>query len=92
MRFERKKIDKPERIFRKAKAIASDIHIYNKDKIEKAIREDNFLEAIEEELLEATNSLLESVDEEAFKKDNYLERAIVDIILKYCSNVESKIW
>ncbi len=92
MGFERKKIDKTERIFRKAKAVASDIHIYNKDKIEKAIKEDNFFEVIEEELLEANDLLKESVDKEALKKDNYLERAIVDIILKYCSNVESKIW
>ncbi len=87
-----KKIDNPKKIFRKAKAMASDVHIYNKEKIEQAIRDDNFFQVIQEEFEEGQEQLKLNVKAEALEKDNYLERAFVDIVLKYCSNVESKIW
>jgi len=87
-----KKIDNPKKIFRKAKAMASDVHIYNKEKIEQAIRDDNFFQVIQEEFEEGQEQLKLNVKPEALEKDNYLERAFVDIVLKYCSNVESKIW
>ena len=87
-----KKLTDPKKIFRIAKAMASDIQMYNKDKIEKAIKEDNFFEVIQEEYLEGKEILEERVDPEVLASDNFLDRAIVDIILKYSSNIESKIW
>ena len=90
--MEGKKLSDPKKIFRIAKAMASDIQMYNKDKIEKAIKEDNFWEAIENEYQECEELLEQRVDPEILAKDNYLDRAIVDIILKYSSNIESKIW
>lgn len=90
--MEGKKLSDPKKIFRIAKAMASDIQMYNKNKIEKAIKEDNFWEAIENEYQECKELLEQRVDPEILAKDNYLDRAIVDIILKYSSNIESKIW
>jgi len=92
MARKKKLLVKPKKIFRRAKAMASDVHIYNKEKIEQAIRDDNFFEIIEEEFLEGQKQLEEGVDPEALAKDNYLERAFVDVVLKFSSNVESKIW
>jgi hypothetical protein len=90
--MEVKKLSDPKKIFRIAKAMASDIQMYNKDKIEKAIKEDNFFDVIKNEYQEGKELLEERVDPDVLSKDNYLDRAIVDIILKYSSNVESKIW
>jgi len=90
--MESKKLTDPKKIFRIAKAMASDIQMYNKDKIEKAIKEDNFFDVIKEEYQEGKELLEQRVDPEALAKDNYLDRAIVDIILKYSSNIDSKIW
>ena len=87
----KKLITKPKKVFRRAKVMASDVHVYNKEKIEQSIREDRYLEVIEEELLEGQKLLGEDVDPSVLNKDNYLERAFVDM-LKYCANVESKIW
>ncbi len=90
--MESKKLSDPKKIFRIAKAMASDIQMYNKDKIEKAIKADNFFEVIQNEYQEGKELLEQRVDPEILAKDNYLDRAIVDIILKYSSNIESKIW
>ena len=90
--MESKKLSDPKKIFRIAKAMASDIQMYNKDKIEKAIKEDNFFDVIVNEYQEGKELLEQRVDPEVLKKDNYLDRAIVDIILKYSSNIDSKIW
>jgi len=90
--MESKKLSDPKKIFRIAKAMASDIQMYNKDKIEKAIKEDNFFDVIVNEYQEGKELLEQRVDPEILKKDNYLDRAIVDIILKYSSNIDSKIW
>jgi len=90
--MESKKLSDPKKIFRIAKAMASDIQMYNKDKIEKAIREDNFFDVIVNEYQEGKELLEQRVDLEILAKDNYLDRAIVDIILKYSSNIDSKIW
>jgi len=90
--MESKKLSDPKKIFRIAKAMASDIQMYNKDKIEKAIKEDNFFEVIKNEYQEGKELLEQRVEPEILAKDNYLDRAIVDIILKFSSNIESKIW
>jgi len=87
-----KKLSDPKKIFRIAKAMASDIQMYNKDKIEKAIKEDNFFDVIVNEYQEGKELLEQRVDADVLRKDNYLDRAIVDIILKYSSNIDSKIW
>lgn len=90
--MEYKKIIDPKKTFRIAKAMASDIQMYHKEEIEEALKNDTFFEVIENEYLEGKQLLEQRIDPDVLKQDNYLERAIVDIILKYSSNVKSTIW
>lgn len=90
--MEYKKITDPKKTFRIAKAMASDIQMYHKEEIEEALKNDTFFEVIENEYLEGKQLLEQRIDPDVLKQDNYLERAIVDIILKYSSNVKSTIW
>ncbi len=87
-----KKLTDPKKTFRIAKAMASDIQMYHKDEIEEALKNDTFFEVIEKEFNEGRQLLIERVEAEVLAQDNYLERAIVDIILKYSGNIESNIW
>ncbi len=90
--MEYKKINDQKKTFRIAKAMASDIQMYHKEEIEEAIKNDTFFEVIEKEFRDGKQLLEERVDPETLALDNYLERAIVDIILKYSGNIRSSIW
>ncbi|MBN2693144.1 hypothetical protein JXR93_00655 [bacterium] len=90
--MEYKKINDPKKTFRIAKAMASDIQMYHKEEIEEAIKNDTFFEVIEKDFRDGKQLLEERVDPEILAMDNYLERAIVDIILKYSGNIRSSIW
>jgi len=76
---------------RLARAIASDISIYNEAKIIKGIEEDNLFEVLSEQIEEGRAHYNSKVPEELQKK-NYFNRAIVDIILKNKAHIKSKIW
>ena len=68
-----------KRCERLARATASDIQVYNKDKIVAALEQDNFLEALKDALEESKKNF-EARSKEA-AKTNILERAIVDTII-----------
>ena len=68
-----------KRCERLARATASDIQVYNKDKIVAALEQDNFFEALKDALEESKNNF-EARSKEA-AKTNILERAIVDTII-----------
>lgn len=86
------KIDAPEAALRLARAIASDIALYNEDKIIRGIEQDNLFEVLEEEIQEGLN-LYESRVSESFQTDNnYFQRAIVDEVLGKKGHIKSSIW
>jgi len=68
-----------KRCERLARATASDIQVYNKDKIVAALEQDNFFEALKDALEESKKNF-EARSKEA-AKTNILERAIVDTII-----------
>jgi hypothetical protein len=80
-----------ERAKRLARAIASDISIYNESAIVKGIEEDNLFEALEDQIEEGRQHYNEKVAPE-FHAKNYFNRALVDILLKNKAHVKSKIW
>lgn len=84
-------IDNDKRAQQKARAIASDIYLYNKAKIEKALENDSFFEELSEFITEGRDLFRSSVTPELFKK-NYYDRAIVDRVLKPMAAVKSSIW
>jgi hypothetical protein len=76
---------------RLARAIASDISIYNEAKIIKGIEDDNLFEILEEQIEEGRTHYNTKVPDELQAK-NFFNRAIIDIILKNKAHIKSKIW
>lgn len=84
-------IENEEAAQRLALAIASDLFEYNKEKVAKAIAEDNFFEAMSESL-EADRALFKArVAPQLYAKGLY-ERAVVDRVIRFQAHVKSKMW
>ncbi len=84
-------IDDEKRAQRKARAIASDIYLYNKAKIEEALKNDSFFEDLSEFITEGRDLFRASVTPDLFKK-NYYDRAIVDRVIKPMAGLKTGIW
>ena len=85
-------ITKPEKAVRLARAIASEISLYNEERIIEAIENDTFFEALADELEEGRTLYVSRVDESIRSTSNFYERAIVDIILRTKGQITSSIW
>ncbi|HSN92765.1 MAG TPA: hypothetical protein VLS93_16150 [Anaeromyxobacteraceae bacterium] len=85
-------IEAPEQAMRLARAICSDVSLYNEEKIVKGIEQDNFFEALKEELEEGRELYRSRVSPDLYARTNFYERAIVDVILRAKGHVKSKIW
>jgi len=85
-------ITSPEAAARLARAILSDIALYNKEKIKEGIQNDNLFEVLEKELKEGENLYKHKVDHELLKKTNFFNKAVVDILIKRSGDIESDIW
>ncbi len=85
-------IDKDDNAAKRvARAIVSDIVIYNKAKIEEGIRNDNLFDTLKETVEEGRTLYQSRVSAELFKK-NYYGRALVDKLLKANAQIRSSIW
>lgn len=76
---------------RLARAIASDISLYNEQKIIRGIEQDNLFETLKDEIEEGRELYKSRVSKEIFST-NFFDRAIVDVIIKPKGHVKSKIW
>ena len=85
-------IKDPQIAKRLARAIVSDIALYNKEKVEKSIKEDNIFDALKSELDEGEDLYISRVDPELVEENNFYNIAIVDVMIKGCGSVESEIW
>ena len=77
---------------RLARAIASDILLYNEQKIVHGIEQDNLFDVLREEIEEGRELFKSRVSPELFSRTNFFDRAIVDVVIKPKANVKSKIW
>jgi hypothetical protein len=86
-------IDNEKRAQQKARAIASDIYLYNKAKIEEALQHDTFFDDpdLSELITEGRDLFRSGVTPEMFKK-NFYDRAIVDRVIKPMAALKSGIW
>jgi hypothetical protein len=86
-------IDNDKRAQQKARAIASDIYLYNKAKIEDALTHDTFFDDpdLSELITEGRDLFRAAVTPELFKR-NYYDRAIVDRVIKPMAALKSPIW
>ncbi len=85
-------ITTPEAAIRLARAIASDLSLYNEEKIIEGIENDNIFDVLQDEIEEGRELYKSRVSEELYKTSNYYERAIVDIVVKSKGHIKSKIW
>jgi hypothetical protein len=84
-------IETEEAARRLARAIASDLSLYNEEKIVKGIQEDNLFPGLAEEIEEG-RALYKSRVAPALYSKNFYERALVDILVKSKGHVKSKAW
>ena len=77
---------------RKARAIASDILIYNKEKLHEGILNDNVFELLHEMIEEGREYYEGLLAPELKSATNFFNNALVDVLIKSCANVKSKIW
>jgi hypothetical protein len=89
-------IDNEVEAKRLARAIASDLGLYNQEKVKQGIENDNFYEVMKDEIQEGKNLFLSRLSTE-FKQDKSIlqlyERAIADVIIKLSGQrIKSKIW
>jgi hypothetical protein len=77
---------------RLARAIASDISLYNEAKIIQGIEQDTLFDVLKDEIEEGRELFKSRVSSEIFTRTNFFDRAIVDIVIKPKGHVKSKIW
>jgi hypothetical protein len=86
------KITDVERAKRLCRTIISDIVLYNNDKVEEGIKNDNIFDVLEEEIELGKKLFLEKVDTDVIKPKIF-DRTLIDILIaKYGSKIESSIW
>ena len=85
-------IEAPEQAIRLARAICSDVSLYNEEKVVRSIEQDNFFDALREELEEGRDLYRSRVSPNLYGRTNYYDRAIVDVILRPKGHVKSRIW
>jgi len=84
-------IDTEEAARRLARAIASDLSLYNEEKIVRGIEGDSLFEVLSEEIEEGRALFKSRVTPEIFGLQLY-DRALVDVMLKSKGHIKSKIW
>ncbi len=84
-------IDNPDHAKRLARAIISDVALYNREKVEEGIRNDNIFELLSDQLEEGRQHFLSRVDP-SLVPAKIFDLAIVDVLIKRAGKIESSIW
>ncbi|MFL5262356.1 MAG: hypothetical protein ACJ79R_13860 [Anaeromyxobacteraceae bacterium] len=85
-------IENPEGARRLARAICSDVSLYNEEKVVRGIQQDNFFDQLQDELEEGRQLYRSRVSPDLYATTNFYDRAIVDVILRPKGHVKSRIW
>jgi hypothetical protein len=84
-------IETEEAARRLARAIASDLSLYNEEKIMEGIQHDNLFSVLSDELEEGRALFKSRVSPDLFAK-NFYDRAVIDILVRAKGHVQSKMW
>jgi len=82
----------PARARRLARAILSDVLLYNAEAVRRGIERDDLFERLAPELDEARDYFASRVDPELRRKEAFIDRAIVDVLVCGSRGVHSSIW
>ena len=85
-------VDNPDLAFRLARAIVSDIALYNQEKVKEGIKNDSIFEVLADELQEGRDHFHTRVSPALANRDHHYDRAIVDVMIKQAGKIESSIW
>lgn len=85
-------ITDPQRAVRLARAIVSDVMIYQADKVRNGIEADDLFERLAPEIDEARSYFFARVDPGVAAKTNAFERALVDVLVYRSRHLRSRIW
>lgn len=77
---------------RKARAIASDILLYHKEKVREGLANDTLFELCSDEIQEGRDYYNKFIAPEVRDSTNYYDLALVDVLIKRNSDLETKIW
>jgi hypothetical protein len=84
-------IETEEAARRLARAIASDLSLYNEEKIVRGIENDNLFDELSEEVEEG-RALYKSRVAPPLYQRNFYDRALVDILVRSKAHIKSKLW
>jgi hypothetical protein len=84
-------IETEEAARRLARAIASDLSLYNEEKIVQGIQNDDLFGVLAEEIEEGRALYKSRVSPSLYEK-NFYDRALIDILVKSKGHVKSKVW
>jgi len=89
----REKIASDSLARRLARAIASDILLYNEEKIEESIKDDKLFDVVKDAMFEGKEHFAKRVSPAVSCFDDAIEQAIVDIIFyQKGKDIDSSIW
>ena len=86
------RITNPQRAQRLARAVVSDVMLYNTERVRTGIEKDDLFDRLRPELDEARAFFEGRVDPEVAAKSNAFDRALVDVLVFRSSQVRSRIW
>jgi hypothetical protein len=75
-----------------ARAVVSDIALYNSKKVEEGIANDTLFDLLREEIEEGRSYYLSRIDPEIDRSTNYYNFALVDVLIKPTGRIPSKAW
>jgi predicted NBD/HSP70 family sugar kinase len=84
-------IETEEAARRLARAIASDLSLYNEEKILNGLKNDNLYGEISQEIEEGRELFRSRVTPELFD-NNFYDRAIIDLLIKSKGHIKCKLW
>jgi hypothetical protein len=85
-------IETPEAAIRLARAICSDLALYNEAKIVQGIEQDTFFDLLKDEIEEGRELYRSRIAPDLYQRTNFFDRAIVDVILRRKAAIRSRIW
>ena len=86
------RITDPQRAERLARAVLSDVMLYNTERVRAGIEADDLFDRLRPELDEARAFFEQRVDPEVAAKSNAFDRALVDVLVFRSASVRSRIW
>lgn len=86
------RITDPQRAERLARAIVSDVMLYNTERVRAGLEADDLFDRLRREIDEARSFFERRVDPDVAAKSNVFDRALVDVLVFRSGRVRSRIW